>query len=123
MTKAFENSSTKLSPSLWLAVYDPAIGMQKAFDQGYTRMNLISANGIVNVNIGLRTRQAPDHDPAYDYTLDIASSPATDFVCDTSTTLIYQYPCRLTLFVQIPNFERTTILIQKEMAWLVSSHY
>ena len=82
-------------------------------------MNLINALGIVAVNIGLRIRQAPGADPAYDYTLDITSSPSTDMVCDRSTVLTYKWPCHISLFVQIPNFERTTILRQKELSWAV----
>lgn len=82
-------------------------------------MNLINANGIVAVNVGLRIRQAPNAAPAYDYDLGISSSPTTDLVCDTSTELTFQYPCYVSLFIQIPTFERTIIRIQKEMSWTV----
>lgn len=119
MTKAIADSST-YNPSLSLAIYDPALGMLRSFDQGYTRMRLINANGIVAVNVGLRIRQAPGQAPAYDYPLDIALSPATDLVCDTSTNLTYQYACHVSLFITIPNFERTIITRQKLMSWSVS---
>lgn len=82
-------------------------------------MKLINANGIVAVNIGLNIHQAPDQAPANDYTVDISLSQAADLTCDTSTTLSFQYPCHVSLFITIPNFERTITLRQKQMEWLV----
>lgn len=84
-------------------------------------MNLINANGIVAVNIGLQVRQGLDGNSAYDYTLGLSSSPARDLVCDTSSATTYQYPCHVSLFVQVPNFDRTIISTKKAMEWLVSS--
>ncbi len=84
-------------------------------------MKLINANGIVAVNIGLNMRQAPGQAPANDYTIDISPTQDSDLTCDTSTTLSFQYPCYLSLFITIPNFERTITLRQKQMGWLVSS--
>lgn len=85
-------------------------------------MNLINANGIVAVNIGLQVREGLDGVAAYDYTLGpLSSSPARDLVCDTSSATTYQYPCHVSLFVQIPNFDRTIIRTQKVMGWPVSS--
>ncbi|KAH8590421.1 hypothetical protein B0O99DRAFT_691635 [Bisporella sp. PMI_857] len=115
-----KDDSSSYNPSLYVAIYDPALGMQKAFEQGYTRMKLINAYSIVAINIGLRKRQAPDYEPAYDYTLDISSSPVAELPmpCDTSTVLTYQYACHTCLFITIPNFERTTIVRQKRLDWL-----
>lgn len=84
-------------------------------------MKLINANGIVAVNIGLNMRQAPDQAPANDYTIDISPTQDSDLTCDTSTTLSFKYPCHVSLFITIPNFERTITLRQKQMGWLVSS--
>ena len=116
------NDSSTYNPTLMLAVYDPTLGMQKAFDQGYTRMRLINANGIVSINVGLRIRQSLNQMPAYDYVLDISSSQASmdPLVCDTSTELKYFYACYVSLFITIPNFERTKTTIHKEMSWTVS---
>jgi hypothetical protein len=113
--------SSTVNPSLLIAVYDPTLGLQEAFETGYTRMNLINANGIVAVNIGLQVHQGLDGNSAYDYTLGLSSSPARDLVCDTSSATTYKYPCHLSLFVQIPNFDRTIISTMKVMEWLVSS--
>jgi hypothetical protein len=95
--------------------------MQEAFEMGYTRMNLIDANGIVAVNIGLQVRQGLDGSSAYDYTVGISSSPARDLVCDTSSATTYQYPCHVSLFVHVPNFDRTIIGAEMAMGWLVGS--
>jgi hypothetical protein len=119
-TRALTDSSTT-NPSLMIAVYDPTLGMQNAFDLGYTRMNLVNANGIVAVNIGLVLRDMGNGISAYDYSLSLASSPATDLVCDTSSPTTYKWPCHMSLFVQIPNFDRTTITTEKAMTWMVSS--
>lgn len=113
--------SSTVNPSLLIAVYDPTLGLQEAFEMGYTRMSLINANGIVAVNIGLQVRQGLDGNSVYDYTLGLSSSPARDLVCDTSSATTYQYPCHVSLFVQIPDFDRTIISTVKDMEWLVSS--
>ena len=106
-----------------IAVYDPILGMQKAFDIGYTRMNLVNANAIVAVNIGLQVRDEGNGISAYDYSLSLMSSPATDLVCDTSSAETYKWPCHMSLFVQIPNFDRSIITTEKSMTWMVSSSY
>jgi hypothetical protein len=106
-----------------IAVYDPILGMQKAFDLGYTRMNLVNANGIVSVNIGLQVRDEGNGISAYDYSLSLMSTPATDLVCDTSSAETYKWPCHVSLFVQIPNFDRSIITTEKSMNWMVSSSY
>jgi hypothetical protein len=113
--------SSTVNPSLFIAVYDPTLGLREAFETGYTRMSLINANGIVAVNIGLQVRQGLDGNSAYDYILGLSSSPTRDLVCDTSSATTYQYPCYVSLFVQIPNFDRTIITTTKAMEWLVSS--
>lgn len=118
-TKALDESSTT-NPSLMIAVYDPTLGMQNAFELGYTRMNLVSANGIVAVNIGLQVRDGGRGISAYDYSLSLVSSPATDLVCDTTSAETYKYPCHMSLFVQVPNFDRSIITTEKAMAWMVS---
>lgn len=113
--------SSTVNPSLLIAVYDPTLGLQEAFETGYTRMNLIDANSIVAINVGLQIRQGLDGNSAYDYTLSLSSSPVLDLVCDTSSATTYQYPCHVSLFVQIPNFDRTIISSTMAMGWQVSS--
>lgn len=103
-----------------IAVYDPALGMQEAFELGYTRMNLVEANGIVAIDIGLSMRDWMDGLSAYDYTMSFSYSPSANIVCDSSTE-DYQYPCHMTILVQFPSFERTNITIAKPVAqWMVS---
>jgi hypothetical protein len=64
-SKARADSGT-VNPTLWIAVYDPVLGMQKAFNAGFTRMNLVSANGIIGLNIDLRRREGHNGVSAYD---------------------------------------------------------
>jgi hypothetical protein len=116
-TEALDESSTT-NPSLMIAVYDPTLGMQNSFELGYTRMNLVNANGIVAVNIGLQVRDGGNGISAYDYSLSLVSSPATDLVCDTTSAETYKYPCHMSLFIQVPNFDRSTITTEKVMTWM-----
>ena len=94
--------------------------MQKAFETGFTRMNLVNANGIVSINIDLRRRDGHNGVSAYDYLLGISASPNRDLLCDTSNSATNQESCHLSLFVQIPTFDRTIITTQKAMDWAVS---
>ncbi|KAE8446992.1 hypothetical protein EG329_011474 [Mollisiaceae sp. DMI_Dod_QoI] len=109
--------SSTTNPTLSIAAYDPTLGMQKAFETGYTRMSLINANGIVAVNLGLLYRHNGDGTAAYDYNLSLSSSPNQGIVCDTTSNSTYQYPCHTSLFIQVPSFDRTTLTTQKAMGW------
>lgn len=81
--------------------------MQEAFDQGYTRMQLVNANGMLSVNVGLVYRQAVGAAPAYDYDLNISPVAAQDLICDVSgVSGNPSGPCHVTLWIQIPTFER-----------------
>lgn len=82
-------------------------------------MNLVNANGILAVNIGLHVRDDGNGITAYDYQLSLVSSPAIDLVCDMSSPGDYKYPCHLTLFIQIPNFQRTITVTKSAMTWVV----
>ncbi|KIM95647.1 hypothetical protein OIDMADRAFT_133314 [Oidiodendron maius Zn] len=117
-TQEFVDSSWKLSPSLWVAIYDPTLTLQEALENGYTRMVLINANGMTAINLGLNYRQAFGSAPAYDYELSISTIPATSIVCDLgSTTQAATGPCHISLFLQIPSFTRQTSLLSYEMGW------
>ena len=61
-SKAKDDSSRVLSPSLWIAVYDQALTFEEAFRYGYTRMTLIDANGVVAINLGINYK-APRQTP------------------------------------------------------------
>lgn len=115
--------SSVTNPSLMIAVYDPVLGLQRAFDLGYTRMTLVNANGIIDVNLGLVLRDDGNGTSAYDYSLSLTSSPAIDLVCDTSSYTTYKWPCHLSLLIQIPNFDRTIIITTKATTWVVSLIY
>ncbi|KAK0720155.1 hypothetical protein B0H67DRAFT_177949 [Lasiosphaeris hirsuta] len=104
-TKTRLDSSHVLSPSLWIAVYDPTLTLEKAFADGYTRMVLINANGMTAINLGLNFREAPGHAPAYDYQLSISTIPSTDLPCDVGTQGSTGR-CSLSRFLQFPTFDR-----------------
>ena len=111
--------SSAVTPTLMISLYDPQLGMQEAFVNGYTTMNLVDPNGIVSVNVGLRIQQTENNAPAYSYDLSISSSSSASLVCDSDKVL--SYPCHMGLFIQIPNFYRTIISREKENSWGVSN--
>lgn len=82
-------------------------------------MSLISANGIVAVDIGLRLRETAGI-KAYDYTLGYSSSPAMELTCDTSDGGAFNHDCRLDLFVHFTGFDRVVVRQKKIMNWAVS---
>ena len=41
------------SPVLWIMVYDPDVSFEEAYTGGYGRLNLLNANGVTTINIGL----------------------------------------------------------------------
>ncbi|KAI4251489.1 MAG: hypothetical protein LQ352_004817, partial [Teloschistes flavicans] len=110
------DSKATQSPSLWLAIYDPQLDLTDALKMGYTRMILIAANGDNAINLGLRYRQAPNQPPAYDYEVSLSSNQDLDIVCDTSPGK-YVHPCHVTLFIQIPTFERKVVMQSPVMRW------
>jgi hypothetical protein len=74
--QASADSGRVLQLSLYLAVFDPTLTVQQALENGYTRMQLVNANGIVAVTLGLTMRQASaETAPAYDYGLAVSSIP------------------------------------------------
>ncbi|KAK0622619.1 hypothetical protein B0T14DRAFT_150695 [Immersiella caudata] len=101
--KALADSSRVLSPSLFIAVHDPTLTVEESLQNGYTRMVLINANGVVAINLGLERREALGHAPAYDYQLTISTIPSTTLECETTAT------CFLTLVFQFPSFERQVL--------------
>lgn len=119
-TRAMDDSSQALNPSLYLAIHDSDLGMLEALEKGYTRMILINANGVTGINLGLKYRQAIGSEPAYDYDLSISSVPSMQLVCDTSSTAFSSYPCHASLFIQIPTFDRKIVQQSKSLTWAVS---
>ncbi|KAK0735324.1 hypothetical protein B0T21DRAFT_411962 [Apiosordaria backusii] len=116
-SQALVDSSRVLSPSLWIAVYDPTLTVQEALENGYTRMVLINANGMTALNLGLNYREALGKAPAYDYQLSISTIPSMDLQCDTSDPKGASGPCFLSLFVQFPSFERQVSRQDVAMKW------
>ncbi|KAL9605738.1 MAG: hypothetical protein Q9179_001085 [Wetmoreana sp. 5 TL-2023] len=115
-SQSLADSSATQSPSLWLAIYDPQLNLTDALEKGYTRMVLIAANGDNAINLGLTYRQAPNYPPAYDYDVSLSSNQNLDIVCDTSPGKYIQ-PCFVTLFIQIPTFDRRVIMQRPVMRW------
>ncbi|KAK0615677.1 hypothetical protein B0T17DRAFT_510258 [Bombardia bombarda] len=85
-SSALSGSSRSLSPSIWVAIYDPTLTLEEAFANGYTRMVLINANGIAAINLGLNQRQTLGKALAYDYQLSISTIPSLKLNCDVSNS-------------------------------------
>ncbi|KAI0180735.1 hypothetical protein GGR52DRAFT_566993 [Hypoxylon sp. FL1284] len=73
--KALDDSSRILSPSLWVAVYDPTLTLTDALENDYTRLTMVDADGMVAISLGLNYRQARGKSPAYDYDLTLSTIP------------------------------------------------
>ena len=136
-TFSLTTSSQEQAPSLYMAVYDPSFGMMDALQRGYSRMVLIGANGDSSINIGLQYRQDMGHTPAYDYSmfphvtcaydklslifsiaLGVSTVPNMNLVCNTASN--DSYPCHITLFLQMPSFDRTIVTENAMISWMVS---
>lgn len=104
-----------LSPSLWIAIYDPTLNLTSALENGYTRMVLINANGMTAINLGLNRRQAPNTSPAYDYQLSVSTIPAASVDCAAGSTT----HCHISLFLQFPSFDRQNSRLGVAMEWEV----
>jgi hypothetical protein len=104
-----------LSPSLWIAIYDPTLNFTDALANGYTRMVLINANGMTAINLGLNRRQAPNTSPAYDYQLSVSTIPAASVDCAAGSTT----RCHISLFLQFPSFDRQNSRLGVAMEWEV----
>ncbi|KFY75442.1 hypothetical protein V499_04567 [Pseudogymnoascus sp. VKM F-103] len=115
-SKALSDSSMLLSPSLWIAIYDPTLDLASALENGYTRMVLINANGLTAINLGLNRRQAPNTSPAYDYKLSVSTIPAAGVNCGATSTGSTA-PCHISLFLQFPSFDRQNSRLGVEMKW------
>ncbi len=55
------------SPNLWLAIFDPASGLEQALDSGYLSLNPINANGMSSINLGLNLLQYLNGTQVYYY--------------------------------------------------------
>ncbi|KAK4217729.1 hypothetical protein QBC37DRAFT_437796 [Rhypophila decipiens] len=117
--KALADSSHILSPSLFIAVYDPTLTLQQALENGFTRLNLVNANGVAAINLGLSYRdyQYIGKPPAYDYTLSISGIPGTDLRCDVSSPEKNTGHCFLSLFMQFPTFDRLVFTQKVAMSY------
>ncbi|KAM7222720.1 hypothetical protein V8F06_001907 [Rhypophila decipiens] len=117
--KALADSSHILSPGLFIAVYDPTLTLQQALENGFTRLNLVNANGVAAINLGLSYRdyQYIGKPPAYDYTLSISGIPGTDLRCDVSSPEKNIQHCFLSLFMQFPTFDRLVFTQKVAMSY------
>ncbi|XXG96343.1 hypothetical protein Hte_002625 [Hypoxylon texense] len=120
LVKAIDDSSRLLSPSLWIAVYDPTLTLTEALENDYTRLTLVNANGMVAINLGLNYRQMRGKPPAYDYDLSFSTVPSMDRLCDRgSDTDPATEPCFISLWLQFPTFERQVSTQSYAMSWAV----
>ncbi|KAI1456514.1 hypothetical protein F4805DRAFT_468035 [Annulohypoxylon moriforme] len=117
-SKAINDSSRLLSPSLSIAVYDPTLSLSEALENDYTRPILVNANGMVAVNLGLNYRQVRGRTPAYDYDVSLSTIPALDMLCNVgSDSKPATEPCFLSLWLQFPTFERQVSTQGYAMSW------
>ncbi|KAI0830953.1 hypothetical protein F5Y06DRAFT_290631 [Hypoxylon sp. FL0890] len=117
-SKAINDSSRLLSPSLSVAVYDPTLTLEQALENDYTRPILVNANGMIEVNLGLNYRQVRGKPPAYDYDLSMSTIPSLDMRCDIgSDTRAPTGPCFISLWLQFPTFERQVSTQSYAMSW------
>jgi hypothetical protein len=112
-TQAFADAGLALSPSLWVAAFDPTLTITEALEDGYTQMQLVNADGLVAINLGLQYRQVPGTAPAYNYDLSISTTQSLTPLSDDAVSWI-------TLFVQFPTFDRQISTLGKAMNWAVS---
>ncbi|KAI1760625.1 hypothetical protein GGR53DRAFT_525937 [Hypoxylon sp. FL1150] len=117
-SKAINDSSRLLSPSFWLAVYDPTLTFAEALENDYTRLTLVNANGEVTVNMVLNYRQVRGKRPAYDYNLVVSTVPAMDRHCDIGSETDPAYmQCFISLWLQFPTFERQVSTQSYAISW------
>lgn len=84
-------------------------------------MVLVNANGMVQVNLGLASRQVIGRSPALDYQLTISSIPAMTLPCDLSDPEeAPSGPCFISLYIQFPTFDRQASTLQEALSWVVS---
>ncbi|KAK0619514.1 hypothetical protein B0T14DRAFT_209641 [Immersiella caudata] len=93
------------TPTLWIAVYDPALTLGEAMESGYTRMYLLNANGMTAISLTLHYREVLGKSPAYDYGVSFSTVPASKVGCDLASDPKAE-PCILNLFLQYPTFDR-----------------
>ena len=105
-SQSLHDSNATQSPSLWFAVYDPNLTLEDALKMGYTRMNLISANGDNAINLGLTYRQAVNYPPAYDYGVAFSICIIFLFPCPSSSPHSLVSALRLPLCEQPQNSKR-----------------
>lgn len=111
-TKALADAGRVLSPSLWVAMFDPTLDITEALERGYTRMQLVDANALVAINLGLQLRESAGQTPAFDYELSISTIPSVSKVEDDDTGW-------LSLFLQFPSFTRQVSNQHKAWSWSV----
>ncbi|RKU49366.1 hypothetical protein DL546_001492 [Coniochaeta pulveracea] len=109
-TKALADAGRVLSPSLWVAMFDPTLDITEALERGYTRMQLVDANALVAINLGLQLRESAGQTPAFDYELSISTIPSVSKVEDDDTGW-------LSLFLQFPSFTRQVSNQHKAWSW------
>lgn len=121
--KAYNDSFSKLSPSVWLAIWDANLSLEESLEYGHTRLQLIDALAMSSISLGLNYKETPTKKPAYDYELStITTIPQTGMTCDLSSDAYYG-ACHITVLVQYPNFGRDVTTIEQSMQWMVSSYF
>ncbi|KAF2689564.1 hypothetical protein K458DRAFT_384198 [Lentithecium fluviatile CBS 122367] len=114
-TESFANESLTTAPGIWMAIYDPVLGIEDAIAGGTLYTAQIDANSHTVVNIGLKYYQYVSKRSNYNYDVTISVRQNLDLVCDVDVE--GWYLCHLTLEVQIPSFLRTIVREENRYHW------
>ncbi|KAI4209768.1 MAG: hypothetical protein LQ349_009525 [Xanthoria aureola] len=106
------------SPVLWIMVYDPDIAFEEAYTGGYGPLNLMNANGVTTINIGLNFFEPAIDFAYYKYDVKFSTTENLNLVCDVTKNATKL--CFASLIIQIPRFDRTVQTEKMSMQWPVS---
>jgi hypothetical protein len=83
-------------------------------------MQLVNANGMVAINLGLESRQEIGLRPRFDYKLTFSTTPAMDINCNQEDIEnLDATACFISIFLQFPSFDKRESIEVYAMKWVV----